>query len=110
MTNETNQNIIFITRQGASISSYNSVLLIPVIATILFNARKKMITRTAFTGPEINPIHSVGQAFSLEYEAEKSQKGIVSINTIEYEKTTTEKVILLLKIRKFLFILVLVDE
>lgn len=91
VTNETNQNIIFITRQGASISSYNSVLLIPVMATILFNARKKMITRIAFTGPEINAIHSVGQAFSLEYEAEKSQKGIVSIKTIEYEKTTTEK-------------------
>lgn len=89
--NETGQSIVFITREGDTIESYNSVLCIQVLAVILFSTNKKMINRIAFTGPEINAIHSVGQAFSLVYEKEKSEKGIVSVQTTEYEKTTTNK-------------------
>lgn len=89
--NETGQSIIFIMKQGASIGNYNAVLLVQVVAVVLFSTNKRMINRVAFTGPEINAIHSVGQAFSLVYEKEQSQKGIVSIQTTEYEKTTTQK-------------------
>lgn len=89
--NETAQKVIFITRQGSSIGSYNSILIIEILAVILFNAEKKMIQRIAFTGPEINAIHPVGKAFSLVYDEGQSQKGIISIQTVEYEKTTTEK-------------------
>lgn len=91
ITNETDQNIIFITIQGATISSYNSVLLIQVVAILLFSTSKKMINKIAFTGPEINAIHPVGQAFSVICEKEEQTKGIVSIQTTEYEKTTTKK-------------------
>ena len=38
--NETDQKVIFITRQGAFIGSYNSVLLIEVVAVILFSTEK----------------------------------------------------------------------
>jgi len=89
--NETGQSIVFISREGDTIGSYNSVLRVQVLAVILFSTNKKMIRRIAFTGPEINAIHSVGQAFSLVYEREKSEKGIVSVQTTEYEKTTTDK-------------------
>lgn len=89
--NETGRNVIFITRQGASIGSYNSVLIIEIVAVIFFSAEKKLVNRIAFAGPEINAIHSVGNAFSLVYDEEQSQKGIISIQTAEYEKTTTEK-------------------
>ncbi|SHK29969.1 hypothetical protein SAMN02745248_02250 [Hathewaya proteolytica DSM 3090] len=89
--NETGQNIIFIMRQGASIGNYNYVLFVKVVAVILFTTEKKMINRIDFTGPEINAIHSVGQAFSVIYDEEQSQKGIVSIQTTEYEKTITDK-------------------
>ena len=89
--NETGQSIVFISREGDTIGSYNSVLRVQVLAVILFSTNKKMIRRIAFTGPEINAIHSVGQAFSLVYEKEKSEKGIVSVQTTEYEKTTTDK-------------------
>lgn len=89
--NETGQSIVFITREGDTIGSYNSVLRVQVFAVILFSTNKKMISRIAFTGPEINAIHSVSQAFLLIYEKEKSEKGIVSVQTTEYEKTTTDK-------------------
>lgn len=89
--NETAQKVIFITRQGSSIGSYNSVLIIEVVAVILFSTEKHLINRIAFAGPEINAIHSVGNAFTLLYDEEQSKKGIISIQTAEYEKTTTEK-------------------
>lgn len=89
--NETAQKVIFITRQGSSIGSYNSVLIIEVVAVILFSTEKYFINRIAFAGPEINAIHSVGNAFTLLYDEEQSKKGIISIQTAEYEKTTTEK-------------------
>ena len=89
--NETAQKVIFITRQGSSIGSYNSVLIIEVVAVILFSTEKYLINRIAFAGPEINAIHSVGNAFTLLYDEEQSKKGIISIQTAEYEKTTTEK-------------------
>ena len=57
----------------------------------MFTTNKNVISKIAFTGPEINAIHPVGQAFSVIYEKEKSQKGIVSIQTAEYEETTTNK-------------------
>ena len=88
---ETAQKVIFITRQGSSIGSQNSVLIIEVVAVILFNTEKRMINKIALTGPEINAIYSVGKAFSLVYDEEESKKGIISIKTIDYEKTTTEK-------------------
>ena len=66
--NETGQSIVFITREGDTIGSYNSVLRVQVLAVILFSTNKKMISKIAFTGPEINAIHSVGQALSLIYE------------------------------------------
>ena len=89
--NETTQNVIFITRQGSSIGSYNFVLIIEIAAVILFSTEKKLVNRIAFAGPEINAIHSVGNAFSLVHDEEQSKKGIISIQTAEYEKTTTEK-------------------
>lgn len=89
--NETAQKVIFITRQGSSIGSQNSVLIIEVAAVILFNTEKRMINKIAFAGPEINAIYSVGKAFSLVYDEEQSKKGIISIKTADYEKTTTEK-------------------
>lgn len=76
--NETAQKVIFITRQGSSIGSYNSVLIIEVVAVILFSTEKYLINRIAFAGPEINAIHSVGNAFTLLYDEEQSKKGVLS--------------------------------
>lgn len=89
--NETAQKVIFITRLGSAIGSQNSVLIIEVAAVILFNTEKSMISKIAFAGPEINAIYSVGKAFSLVYDEEESKKGIISIETADYEKTTTDK-------------------
>lgn len=66
------------------------------MAVILFNTEKRMINKIAFAGPEINAIYSVGKAFSLVYDEEQSKKGIISIKTADYEKTTTEKSIFII--------------
>lgn len=87
--NEDGRKIIFITRQGAGIGRYNSVLVIEVIGYVLCRYDKETIDRINFCGPEINCIHPIGQAFTYTYKEEYFERGILTIQTNSFDETTT---------------------
>ncbi|RHL47971.1 hypothetical protein DW018_00655 [Eubacterium ventriosum] len=87
--NENGQKIIFITQEGSAIGCYNSVLLIDIVAYIECKYNRGKIDRIAFSGPEINSIHPVGQGFSYSLTEEYWDKGIISIQTNNFDDTTT---------------------
>ncbi len=89
--NETGQTIIFMMKQGDIIGFRNSVLFVEVKAFILFSTKCKLMGRIAFSGPEINGIHPVGQAFSITSDRKMKNDGIISIQTTDYDKTITQK-------------------
>ena len=90
--NETGQTIIFLTRQGAYIGSYNEVLSIKTVAYILCKVDEHPISKMAFTCPELDCVYPVTQGFSytLDYDQMFSH-GVFTIRTEDYEVTTTEK-------------------
>ena len=90
--NETGQTIIFLTRQGTHIGSYNEVLSIKTIAYILCKVDEHPISKMAFTCPELDCVYPVTQGFSctLDYDQMFSH-GVFTIKTEDYEVTTTEK-------------------
>lgn len=57
--NETGQMMIFLTKQGAHIGSYNEVLFVDVAAFILCNTTNQPISKMGFTCPELDCIHPV---------------------------------------------------
>ena len=87
--NENGQNLIFITQEGSEIGCYNSVLLIEIVAYIECEYKREKIDRIAFSGPEINIIHPVGQGFSYSLTKEYWNKGVISIQTNNFNDTTT---------------------
>ena len=90
--NETKMKIIFIPKQGSTLHLYNSVIRIELRAYVICRLERDMIDRAAFTCPEINYIHPVNQAFSLTIDPQEyMQKGIVTLNTQDFNATTTEK-------------------
>ncbi len=90
--NETGQIIIFFNKQKAHIGSYNEVLFVKIIAYILCGAGAHPISKMAFTCPELDCIHPVTQGFSCTFDNEQLfSRGIISIQTEDYQVTTTEK-------------------
>lgn len=90
--NENGKKMIFLTQEGENIGSYNSVLLVKVIAYIVCKYDRKQIDRISFSSVEIDCIHPVNQAFQCTMENEDfSNNGVFSVTTLDFASTTTEK-------------------
>lgn len=90
--NETENRIVFIPKRGSSLSLYNTVVYIELTAYVICEKGKDIIDRVEFTCPEINYIHPVNQAFSLLIDQhDYFEKGVVTLNTQNFDITTTEK-------------------
>ena len=90
--NETRHRIVFLPKQGATLSLYNSMVRIPLAAYVICKYNRDSIDRVSFSCPEINYIHPVNQAITLTLPVEEFQgKGIVTVSTQDFERTTTDK-------------------
>ena len=89
--NETGQTIIFLTKQGAHIGSYNEVLFVEIAAYILCKTGAQPISKIAFTCSELDCIHPVTQGFSCTFNHEQFHShGVLSVQTENFDATTTE--------------------
>lgn len=89
--NETARTIVFLTKQGKSIGSYNAVLIVELSAYIICKYDRPVIDKMSFTSPEINCIHPVNQAFSCSVDFETySSNGVITLTTKDFGSTTTE--------------------
>lgn len=89
--NETGQTIVFLTKQGARIGSYNEVLFVEIAAYIICKMDSHPISKMSFTCPELDCIHPVTQGFSCTLDHEQfNSHGILSVQTEDFEATTTE--------------------
>ena len=88
--NEDGKKIIFIVKQGDTIGRYNSVLTVPFVGYILCRFERGCVDRMNFTGPEIDCIHPIRNAFSFTYGEESLRNGVFTIQTKNFEETTTE--------------------
>ena len=61
--NETATNIIFLTKQGDYIRHSNEILIVKILAYIICKYDRDKIDRMSFSGPEINCIHPINQAY-----------------------------------------------
>lgn len=88
--NETDNDFIFITKQGGYISSQNYILLIPIVAYIRCKYKRDSIARMSFTSPVINCIHPVTQGFGLSMDMESfDTTGVFTVTTQSFDETTT---------------------
>ena len=92
MCNENGKKIVFLTQEGENIGSYNSVLLVKVVAYIVCKYDRELIDRISFSGAEIDCIYPVNQAFKYTMDnAEFLNNGVFSITTLDFDSTTTDK-------------------
>jgi len=95
--NETSSKIVFFPVSGTHINSINNLfnpkapVSIPLSAYILFDSEKETIDRMAICCPELNYIHPITQALEHQFSMEGLSTGEVSVNTIPFDQTTTEK-------------------
>lgn len=90
--NENGKKIIFLTQPEGNISSYNSVLLVEVVAYIICKYDREMFDRLSFSSAEIDCIHPVNQAYQCTMDNEGfSNTGVFSVTTLDFDSTTTEK-------------------
>lgn len=89
--NESGQTLIFLTKQGSHIGSYNEVLFVEVAGYILCKTDSKPISKMSFSGPEIDCIHPVTQGFSCKFDPDEfNTRGILAVTTEDFDTTTTE--------------------
>ena len=90
--NETKQKIIFLTKQGTTLSFCNSVVIIRLAAYVICNYDRDLIDRVSFSCPEINYIHPVNKAITFQLPADELRnKGVITVSTQDFDVTTTEK-------------------
>ncbi len=96
--NETGRTIIFLTKQGANIGSYNSVLFVDIFAYIHCKSEKHQISKMSFTCAELDCIYPVTQGFNCTIVDEEFHKnGVLSVSTEDYDTTTTEQKIFIVE-------------
>lgn len=89
-SHESGQTLIFLTKQGAHIGSYNEVLFVEVAAYILCKMDSHPISKMSLTCPELDCIYPVTQGFSCKLNHEEFQKnGVLSVTTEDFDATTT---------------------
>lgn len=90
--NETGRTMVFLTKQGAHIGSYNEVLIVKVAAYIICKVDSHPISKMSFTCPELDCIHPVTQGFSCTLDHKQFHShGILSVQTEDFDATTTEQ-------------------
>jgi len=88
--NETGQAIVFLTKQGTYIGSYNEVLLVEIAAYILCKTDTQPISKMVFICPELDCIHPVTMGVSCTYDHKQFHShGILSVHTEDFDATTT---------------------
>lgn len=88
--NEDGSNIVFITQQGASLGRYNSVLSVEIVSYIIRRHGNRPINRICFCSPELNCIYPLGQSFSLMFNEDEMEKGVVQLKTDDYNAITSK--------------------
>lgn len=89
--NETGRTMIFLMQRGRKMGSYNDVLVAKVLAYIVCKIDSHPISKIAFTCPELDYIHPVTQGVSSVIDQEQFySRGIMSVQTMDYDTTTTE--------------------
>lgn len=89
--NENGKDLIFITKKGSNIGSYNDILIVNVAGYILCKYDNAPICKMTFHCPELDCIYPVSQGFKIaEEENEFEERGIVKIITNDFERTSTE--------------------
>lgn len=89
--NETNQKIVFIPMQGSTLSFNNTVVIIEIESFVICNSNDDKIDRVTFSCPEINYIHPINKAYTIQIPNESAKEGVMYFNTQNFELTTTEK-------------------
>lgn len=89
--NESGKAMVFITKQGANIGSYNEVLFVDIAAYVVCKLDNHPVSKMSFTCPELDCIHPVTQGFSCTIDYEQfNSNGILSVQTEDFNETTTE--------------------
>ena len=90
--NETGQMMIFLTKVGANIGSYNEVLVIDAIGYIVCKMDRHPICRMSFACPELDCIHPVSRGYNCTFDYESfCTDGVIGVQTEKFDVTTTEK-------------------
>ena len=90
--NETQHRIIFIPKNGSTLSFNNSVVYIQLKSYVVCKYDRDTVDRISFSCPEINYIFPVNQALSLCFPTDEFiEKGIVHLSTRSFDETTSEK-------------------
>lgn len=90
--NENGNTLIFLPKQSSEIGYYNSVLFVEILAYINCKLERDFIDRITFSGPELNCIHPVTNAFSYTLDQHAfSNSGVFTLTTLDFDSTTTQK-------------------
>lgn len=88
--NETGNKIVFLPKLGADLGFHNHVVIIELCAYVEFRLRAEKIDRIELACPELNYIYRVNQGVSYNLGPEYDKKGIIGIETPDYEYTTSK--------------------
>lgn len=95
--NETKSNIIFLFDKGKYLSFDKSVVIIEPKAYVVCRFHRDKIDSVSFSCPELNYIHPISKAYSLNLDIDEfANKGVVGVTTQEFNDSTTEKQIFLI--------------
>ena len=89
--NETGGKIVFLPKQGADLGFHNHIVIIELVAYVQFRLGAEKIDRAELICPELNYIYRVNQGVSYNMGPENDNKGIIGIETPDYDYTTSEK-------------------
>lgn len=90
--NETGKRLVFLIRERSTVGSRNSTLYINVAGYLECSPNTNVFCRMTLSGRALNYIHPVNRAFSQVFDFDDlTEKGIISIKTNGFDRTTTEK-------------------
>lgn len=90
--NETGKRLIFLTREESAVGSRNSTLYINVAGYLECSPNTNVFCRMTLSGGPLNYVHPVNRAFSQVFDSDDlTEKGIISIRTNGFDRTSTEK-------------------
>ena len=90
--NETSRRLIFLTREKSTVGSRNSTLYINVAGYMECAPNTTAFCGVTLSGRALNYIHPVNRAFSQVFDSDDlMEKGIISIRTNGFDRTSTKK-------------------
>lgn len=94
--NEDGSTIVFITKQGAPLRSEGpgltsvSIIYTDIAGYIIRKHGEYPISEISFMGPELDRIYPTGQSYTLLFNEEDRKKGVIDIQTHEFDSTISE--------------------